>query len=107
MRPTALIVGGSSGIGLAIARLLLKRDIPTVILGKSSLKLQAAQRELAAAEILHADLRDPASVQGVIALVDDHRRHIKYLVNAAGYFKPTPFLQHQQLIRSYILKRLN
>ena len=94
MRPTALIVGGSSGIGLAIARLLLKRDIPTVILGKSSRKLQAAQRELAAAEILHADLRDPASVQGVIALIDDHRRHIKYLVNAAGYFQPTPFLQH-------------
>jgi NAD(P)-dependent dehydrogenase (short-subunit alcohol dehydrogenase family) len=96
MRPTALIVGGSSGIGLAIAGLLLKRDIPTVILGKSSRKLQAAQRELAAAEILQADLRDSASVQGVVALIDDHRRHIKYLVNAAGYFKPTPFLQHSR-----------
>ena len=30
-RPVALIVGGSSGIGLAIARLLLERTIPTVI----------------------------------------------------------------------------
>lgn len=97
MRPTALIVGGSSGIGLAIARLLLKRGIPTVILGNSSQKLQAAQRELAAhdeVEILQTDLRDPTGVQRVVAFADDHRRHIKYLVNAAGYFKPTPFLLH-------------
>lgn len=43
-QPLSLIVGGSSGIGLATARLLLQRDIKTVIVGKSKEKLEAAKR---------------------------------------------------------------
>lgn len=35
-QPIALIVGGSSGIGLATAKLLLERTIPTVIVGNRS-----------------------------------------------------------------------
>jgi len=97
MRSSALIVGGSSGIGLATARLLLERDIPTVILGRSQQKLAAATHALAGfsqVETLQADLRDSNSLQRVIAYAADHSRHIKYLLNAAGYFKPTPFLEH-------------
>jgi NAD(P)-dependent dehydrogenase (short-subunit alcohol dehydrogenase family) len=33
-------------------------------------------------------------VQRLIAFIGHHARHIKYVVNAAGYFKPTPFLDH-------------
>ena len=33
-------------------------------------------------------------MQRVVAFAENHGRHIKYLVNAAGYFKPTPFLEH-------------
>ena len=29
-------------------------------------------------------------------VANDHGRHIKYLVNAAGYFNPTPFLDHSE-----------
>jgi NAD(P)-dependent dehydrogenase (short-subunit alcohol dehydrogenase family) len=29
-------------------------------------------------------------------MAGNHGRHIKYLVNAAGYFKPTPFVEHTQ-----------
>lgn len=96
-QPLALIVGGSSGIGLATARLLLARDVPTVIVGRSSKKLETAQRELSSVgivETLQANVYEPDGIQRIVALAEDHRRHITYLVNAAGCFKPTPFLHH-------------
>ena len=42
------IVGGSSGIGLAVARLLVARGQPVVLVSRSVTKLQAARQELEA-----------------------------------------------------------
>lgn len=101
-QPFALIVGGSSGMGLATAKRLLERNINTVILGKSSTKLDAAKKSLSAlattgqVETLQANLYDADDVQRVVDFIAKHNGHIKYLVNAAGYFNPTPFLDHQQ-----------
>jgi NAD(P)-dependent dehydrogenase (short-subunit alcohol dehydrogenase family) len=98
IKPLALIVGGSSGIGFATARLLLERGIKTVIVGNTPEKLDAAKRELSAfgdAETLQANLYEPADVQRVVAFANNHSLQIKYLVNTAGYFKPTPFLEHR------------
>ncbi|MDD4977164.1 MAG: SDR family NAD(P)-dependent oxidoreductase [Gallionella sp.] len=96
-QPVALIVGGSSGMGLATAKQLLKRNITAIIVGSSIDKLEAAQEVLSPegnVETLHANLYLEADVQRVVRFTKDHGRHIKYLVNAAGYFKPTPFLEH-------------
>lgn len=93
----ALIVGGSSGMGLATAKLLLERSIRTAIVGNVPEKLEAAKRELSAfgrIETLQANLYDPDDVQRIVSFAEDPKRHVKYLVNAAGYFKPTPFLEH-------------
>lgn len=97
VQPLALIVGGSSGMGLATARHLMKRGVKTVIVGNTSDKLDAARRELSAlgnVEAIQANLHKADGVQRIVAFADDPARHIKYLVNAAGYFKPTPFLEH-------------
>lgn len=96
-KPLALIVGGSSGIGLATAKLLLERNTPVVIAGNSTKKLDAAQRSLSASgpvETLQANLYETADVQRIVDFAGNHHRPVKYLVNAAGYFKPTPFIDH-------------
>ena len=96
-QPLALVVGGSSGIGFATSRQLLERGIRIIIVGKSATKLEAAKRDLSSigpVETLQADLYRFDEVQRVIDLAADHQSPIRYLVNAAGYFNPTPFLDH-------------
>ncbi len=93
----AMIVGGSSGMGFATAKRLLKRGIGTVIVGRTASKLEAAKRDLSSLgniETLQANLYEAGDVQRVVEFAANHDRQITYLVNAAGYFNPTPFLAH-------------
>ncbi len=88
--PLALIVGGSSGIGLATAKQLLERGIDTVIIGSSPAKLENAKHDLSGTghlETLQANLYKTKDVERVIDFIISHSRHIKYFVNAAGKFK--------------------
>ncbi|RBP51152.1 SDR family NAD(P)-dependent oxidoreductase [Arenicella xantha] len=94
---TALIIGGSSGMGLESAKLLLKRNIKTIVVGRNLEKLNQARRELAEygdLETMQADLYQVEGIQRIVELANNSTQHIKYLVNSAGYFKPTPFLDH-------------
>jgi NAD(P)-dependent dehydrogenase (short-subunit alcohol dehydrogenase family) len=93
----ALIVGGSSGIGFETAKLLVTQGIKTVIVGNRSEKLEKAKASLAilgSALTLKANLYESNEVEQVIQFVQNHQQHIRYFVNAAGYFKPTAFLDH-------------
>ena len=94
----AFIIGGSSGMGLASAKKLVSQGIGTIILGNNSDKLEKAKSELgnnALVETIQANLYDANDVERVIDFIEKQKRHIKYLVNAAGYFNPKPFLEHK------------
>jgi len=94
----ALIIGGSSGMGLASAKQLVDKGIDTIILGNNAGKLEHAKIELgnsATVETLQANLYEAKDVERVIDLITKQTRHIKYLVNAAGYFNPKSFLEHE------------
>lgn len=93
----ALIVGGSTGIGLAAAQRLAKRGVTVQVLGRNPERLASAAAAIdGAAETIQADLYDPAAVADVIAAIEQEPRHIAYLVNAAGTFSPKPFIEHTE-----------
>ena len=90
-----LIVGGSSGIGKATAQLLVQEGKHVTLVGRNETKLNAAAEELGGGEQVSThtiDLRDRAAVVGWTVKLAG----LQYagLVNAAGTFNPTPFLDH-------------
>ncbi|WP_020683996.1 SDR family NAD(P)-dependent oxidoreductase [Marinobacterium rhizophilum] len=97
----ALIIGGSSGMGLATAKQLVVQGISTIILGNNPTKLKSAKATLTATaasnvvvETYQANLYEQQDVDRVIEALNAEERHIKFLVNAAGCFNPKPFLEH-------------
>lgn len=86
---TALVTGASSGIGEEIARDLARRGHGVTLVARREEKLQALADELATAhairaEVLAADLADPASRAEVIEAVEERGLTIDVLVNNAG-----------------------
>lgn len=98
MDSITLIIGGSSGIGLATALELAPGGGIIRIVGRDRAKLEAASADIRAAggqaETVAVDLLDSRSVEALVQAIDAEPRHISRLVNAAGTFFPRPFLDH-------------
>src|ERR687898_78923 len=83
MRKAALVTGGSSGIGLAIARMLRDEGFGLTLAARTRAKVETAARELDALA-LQADVADESECRRI---VDEHRRRyerLDVLVNSAG-----------------------
>jgi len=93
----ALVVGGSSGMGLESAKLLVAQGIEVVIVGRNQAKLEKANNELGSfgkASSITADLYRPEGIQTLLNFINDDSTQVGYLVNAAGYLSPKPFIEH-------------
>lgn len=95
----AMLVGGSKGMALDTAKRLAERGIDLVLVARDEQGLQQAKDSIlqtsdVSVETLAIDLYEGAAVQQLIELIEAEKNHIRYLVNAAGYFKPTTFLEH-------------
>ncbi|PSV49404.1 SDR family NAD(P)-dependent oxidoreductase [Photobacterium indicum] len=97
----ALIVGGSSGMGLATAKQLAMNNLDVVIVGNNAEKLNRAVSEVQAvasgsAQVsgLQANLYKPDDIQKIVDFIHQPSNQISYLVNAAGYFNPKAFVEH-------------
>jgi len=98
---TTYIIGGSKGMGLAAAKRLVARGEAVTLVARGQEGLEAARAELSnhgPAEIRTqtADLTKQSDVDSLIASINADERHIKGLVNAAGYFAPKPFLEQSR-----------
>lgn len=92
-----LIVGGTSGMGLETARLVLAGGGTVVITGHRPGKTDRAHSELSAlgqVESINADITQEADLNRLLDQLRTKFRGIDMLVNAAGVFAPKPFLEH-------------
>jgi NAD(P)-dependent dehydrogenase (short-subunit alcohol dehydrogenase family) len=88
---TALITGGSSGIGLATARLFVAEGARVAIAGRNQPSLDAAARELGPnALAFRADLREVSSIDRAVAEVVAVFGKLDIVFANAGIGRPTP-----------------
>jgi len=86
---TALIIGGTSGIGKATAESLLNQGATVHIVGRSPQKIADAPN-LTKHKI---DITNKSEVASLISKIEG-LSNLDYLVNASGIFGPKPFLDH-------------
>jgi NAD(P)-dependent dehydrogenase (short-subunit alcohol dehydrogenase family) len=81
--PSAIVTGGSSGIGLAIAAMLREEGFELTVASRTQEKIDAAGRELGA----HAVTADMSREEDCVRVVAEHLEHfggLDVLVNSAG-----------------------
>ena len=91
---TILITGGTSGIGLATAKIFVKNGARVVIAGRSNERGAAALKEFSAEEIcrvkfLPTDVADVASCDKLVyeaARIFDGKAQLDALINSAGEY---------------------
>lgn len=84
---TALVAGGSSGIGLAAAARLLREGARVVINGRDPARLEAALgrlEPLGKASAIAGDISDEHAVKRLVATACERLGRIDVLVNSAG-----------------------
>lgn len=93
-----LVVGGTSGMGMETARIVLAQGGSVVIVGHRPEKTEEARKTLAAigpVSALTADLTSEAGIHSLLNTIDAEHPDVDLLVNAAGVFFPKPFLEHK------------
>jgi NAD(P)-dependent dehydrogenase (short-subunit alcohol dehydrogenase family) len=83
MRGAALVTGGSSGIGLAIARMLRDEGFDLTLVSRRPERVQAAAAELGAAAVA-ANMADADDCNRAVAEHRDRFGRLDVLVNSAG-----------------------
>lgn len=90
---TALVTGGTSGIGRMIAEGLVAGGVVTYIVGRNADTCRAAARELSAKGTCHplvGDISTNAGIEGVVAELRQREDSLDILVNNAGAMYEAP-----------------
>lgn len=91
---TAVVTGGSRGIGKAIAASLARAGASVLVVGRDGERAAAAAEELSGAggavHSFAADVSDPEDVDALLAAAVDQLGHVDILVNNAGLAHSAP-----------------
>ena len=87
MDKTALITGGTSGIGLAAAKLLIEDGYRVIVTGRNEERGEEAVRILGVqAEYISCDVRSAADCTRLASIVRDRFGTLGVLINSAGIY---------------------
>jgi NAD(P)-dependent dehydrogenase (short-subunit alcohol dehydrogenase family) len=94
--PRALIIGGSTGIGRAVADRLADRGVGLTLVARNGDRLRHAAAELSSRIDVATESVDLSDLVSVALFVDrlESFGPFDHLVNSAGTFKPLSFLDH-------------
>lgn len=88
---TAVVTGGSRGIGLATAAAMSKAGAKVVIVARQAAALQSAAKSIGASAVtVSCDLGDRAAVERAIETIRASRGTPDIVVNNAGIFRVAP-----------------
>ena len=95
---TAIVIGGSSGIGKATAKLLLDKSATVHIVSKDKNSIESAITELRTfGDVIghSVNISDTNDINSFVLKVNNKDfGKVDFLVNASGIFNPKPFLDH-------------
>ena len=94
---TVLITGGTSGIGLELAKQLLERGNTVIVTGRDEEKLNAAKRALTGVHIFKSDVSHPGAIAALRDGVLARFPALDTLVNNAGVMRNLNLKQDRDL----------
>ena len=94
-----IVIGGTSGIGEAVAKIVLQNGGTAVLIGRREDKTKKAIAELNLYGPVFgetADVTNSSERAGLLDRLDSEHGDATLLLNAAGVFLPKPFLEHTE-----------
>lgn len=96
-KKTILITGGTSGIGLELAKQLHQRGNTVIVTGRDQEKLDETRRLLPGVQTIKSDVSDPAAIALLCDMVLAQFPSLDTLINNAGIMRNLNLNQHRDL----------
>jgi len=95
---TVVITGGSSGIGLELAKVLTKKENQVIICGRSLEKLERAKKLVPSLQIFQCDLSQSTERKRFSDWVEKNYPHCNILINNAAIVHKTNFFSDLEIV---------